>query len=101
MVRRAEPAGRSQVSDLVEKVRQELARYDHPLFAFDARPASEGVEVEIHLKLPEANVHTYFLLLRPREIEHTQFPWTFQKQLYDCLHDYVIEMFTSNPQRKA
>ncbi len=101
MVRRAEPAGRSQVSDLVEKVRQELARYEHPLFAFGARPASEGVEVEIRLKLPEANVHTYFLLLRPREIEHTQFPWTFQKQLYDCLHDYVIEMFTSNPQRKA
>lgn len=101
MASRDPPAGRSQVSDLVEKVRQELARYDHPLFAFDARPATEGVEVEIRLKLTEANVHTYFLLLRPREIEHTQFPWTFQKQLYDCLHDYVIEMFTSNPQRKA
>jgi hypothetical protein len=41
----------------------------------------------------------YIFQLRPREIEHAQFPWTFQKQLYDCLHDYVIEMFTRNPQR--
>ncbi len=89
------------MSDLVERVRQELARYEHPLFAFDARPASEGVEVEIRFKAPSVEVHTYQFLLRPREIEHSQFPWTFQKQLYDCLHDYVIEMFTSNPQRKA
>ena len=45
-------------------------------------------------------MHTYEFILQPREIEHTQFPWTFQRQLYDCLHDYVIEMFTCNPQRK-
>ena len=89
------------MSDLVEKVRQELARYDHPLFAFDARSAPEGVEVDIRFKPPGVDVHTYQFLLRPREIEHAQFPWTFQKQLYDCLHDYIIEMFTSNPQRKA
>jgi sigma54-dependent transcription regulator len=37
--------------------------------------------------------------LRPQEIENKQFPWSFQRQLYDCLHDYVIEMFTLNPQR--
>ncbi len=89
------------MSDLAEKVRQELARYEHPLFAFDARRAREGVEVEIRFKAPGVEVHTYQFLLRPREIENAQFPWTFQKQLYDCLHDYVIEMFTSNPQRKA
>ncbi len=89
------------MSDLVEKVRQELARYHHPLFAFDAHPAAEGVAVDIRFKPPGVEVHTYQFLLRPREIEHAQFPWTFQKQLYDCLHDYIIEMFTSNPQRKA
>jgi len=89
------------VSSLVEKVRQELARYDHPLFAFEARPASEGVEVEIRFKPSGVEVHTYQFLLRPREIEHAQFPWTFQKQFYDCLHDYIIEMFISNPQRRA
>jgi len=89
------------VSELVEKVRRELARYEHPLFVFDARPAADGVEVEIRFKPPEVEVHTYLFLLRPREIEHQQFPWTFQKQLYDCLHDYIIEMFTANPQQKA
>lgn len=45
-------------------------------------------------------MHTYVLLLRPREIEQSQFPWILQKQLYDCLHDYVIEMFTRNPQEQ-
>jgi hypothetical protein len=39
-------------------------------------------------------------LLQAREIEHPQFPWSFQRQLYDCLHDYVIEMFVRNPQRR-
>jgi len=89
------------VSELLEKVRRELARYEHPLFVFDARPAADGVEVEIRFKPPEVEVHTYLFLLRPREIEHQQFPWTFQKQLYDCLHDYIIEMFTAYPQQKA
>jgi len=89
------------VSELLEKVRRELARYEHPLFVFDARPAADGVEVETRFKPPEVEVHTYLFLLRPREIEHQQFPWTFQKQLYDCLHDYIIEMFTANPQQKA
>ena len=88
------------MSELVEKVRRELARYEHPLFDFAARPAGEGVEIEIRFKPPEVQVHTYQFLLPPREIEHAQFPWSFQKQLYDCLHDYVIEMFTLNPQRK-
>jgi hypothetical protein len=85
---------------LVEKVRDELARYEHPLFDFEARPAPEGVEVGIRFKPTGAEVHNYAFLMRPREIEHSQFPWTFQKQLYDCLHDYIIEMFVRNPQRQ-
>ena len=88
------------MSELVEKVRGELARYEHPLFDFAARPADDGVEVEIRFKPTDVQVHTYLFLLRPREIEHAQFPWTFQKHLYDCLHDYIIEMFTLTPQRK-
>lgn len=83
---------------LAEKVRRELARYEHPLFDFEARGAGDGVEVQIRFKPPELEVHTYTMQLRPREIEGSQFPWSFQKQLYDCLHDYVIEMFTRNPQ---
>jgi len=88
------------VNDLAEKVRAELGRYEHPLFSFEARPAAEGVEVEIRYRPAEPLVHTYLLLLRPREIEQKQFPWILQKQLYDCLHDYVIEMFTRNPQEE-
>ncbi len=85
---------------LVEKVSQQLAQYEHPLFDFSARPGNECVEVEIRFKPPREGVHNYSFQLRPREIEHSQFPWTFQKHLYDCLHDYVIEMFIRNPQRE-
>jgi hypothetical protein len=83
---------------LAETVRRELRRYEHPLFVFDARVAAEGVEVLIRFAPSEPEVHAYLFLMRPREIENKQFPWTFQKQLYDCLHDFVIEMFTRNPQ---
>ncbi len=88
------------MNDLTERVREELALYEHPLFAFSASPSLDGVRVEIRFKPDAPPVHEYFFLLRPREIEHKQFPWMLQKQLYDCLHDYVIEMFTGNPQRK-
>ena len=89
-----------KMNELAEKVRAELTQYEHPLFVFDARPAAEGVEVVIQYSPPEPQVHTYVFLLRPREIESKQFPWIFQKQLYDCLHDFIIEMFTCNPQRQ-
>jgi hypothetical protein len=88
------------LSDPVEKVRAELARYEHPLFRFAARRATDGVEIEIRYSPPEPEVHVYTFVLREREIAHAQFPWMLQKQLYDCLHDYVIEMFTRNPQRR-
>lgn len=86
--------------ELLEKVKRELGRYEHPLFDFDAQPAAAGIQVQIRFKPPGVEVHTYQFLLQPREIEHSQFPWSFQRQLYDCLHDYVVEMFASNPQRK-
>ena len=88
------------MSDLLEKVRRELVRYEHPLFDFQAVSAPNGVAVEIRFKPPGVEVHTYQFVLLPREIENKQFPWIFQRQLYDCLHDYVIEMFTCNPQRQ-
>lgn len=88
------------MNELVEKVQKELERYEHPLFAFSARPAGERIEVEIWFKPPGVNVHRYRFQLLPREVETPQFPWNFQRQLYDCLHDYVIEMFSKNPQMK-
>ena len=94
---RAQPVSSDE---LLEKVKRELGRYEHPLFDFDACAASGGIQVEIRFKPAGVEVHTYQFLLQPREIEHAQFPWSFQRQLYDCLHDYVIEMFISNPQRR-
>ncbi len=94
--RRTQPIS---ADELLEKVKRELARYEHPLFDFDASPATNGIEVAIRFKPEGVEVHTYQFLLQPREIEHSQFPWSFQRQLYDCLHDYVIEMFIRNPQR--
>jgi len=86
--------------DRLEKVERALADYEHPLFTFLAQAAGEGVVVEIRFKNPPAEIHTYQFQLHPRDIDGAQFTWNFQRQLYDCLHDYVIEMFTRNPQMK-
>lgn len=84
-----------------EKVEQALAEYEHPLFQFRARTDGEGVTVEIRFKNSPVPLHTYEFSLQAREIDTPQFSWNFQRQLYDCLHDYVIEMFTRNPQMKT
>jgi hypothetical protein len=43
-------------------------------------------------------VHTYVYELHPRDLDHPQFEWQFQRQLYDALHDYLVEMFIRTPQ---
>lgn len=88
------------MSERLEKVRAELAKYEHPLFQFEARDVGNDIEISIRFKTATEGVHTYQFVLRPSEVDHRQFPWIFQKQLYDCLHDYVIEMFSRNPQMK-
>lgn len=82
----------------VERVRSQLRLYEHPLFNFDARAKGEAVEVIIKFKNPELPVHTYYFELHPRDLDHPQFEWSFQRQLYDCLHDYLVEMFIRTPQ---
>lgn len=82
----------------LQRVRDELARYEHQLVDFDAREASNGCELLISIKPSILAAHTYVAPIHPRDIEHTQFPWTFQKFLYDCLHDFLCEFFTRNPQ---
>ena len=88
------------MSERLDKVRAELAKFEHPLFQFEARDAGDAVEVSIGFKSAIEGIQTYQFVLRPSEVDHRQFPWIFQKQLYDCLHDYIIEMFTRNPQMK-
>jgi len=85
----------------LERVLDQLRLYEHPLLDFSAHDKGEGVEVVIQFKNPPVPVHTYYFELHPRDLDHAQFEWTFQRQLYDCLHDYLVEMFTRTPQDLA
>ena len=85
----------------LDRVLAQLRLYEHPLLNFGAREKGEGVEVIIEFKNPPVLVHTYYLDLHPRDLDHPQFEWTFQRQLYDCLHDYLVEMFIRTPQDVA
>ena len=85
----------------LQRVLEQLRLYEHPLLEFSARSKFEGVEVIIQFKTPVVPVHTYYFDLHPRDLDHPQFEWTFQRQFFDCLHDYIIEMFTRTPQNRA
>jgi hypothetical protein len=91
------PAATTAESRL-QRVLGQLTHYEHPLFGFSARSKGEGVEVVIQFKNPPVPVHTYTFEMHPRDLDHAQFEWTFQRQLYDALHDYLIEMFIRTPQ---
>jgi hypothetical protein len=82
----------------VERVREQLRLYEHPLLEFTAEPSGEGVELLITFKEPAVKVHTYSATLHPRDLDHPNFEWVFQRMLYDCLHDYFVEMFIRTPQ---
>jgi hypothetical protein len=84
----------------LEKVQAETRRYEHTLLDFSAREHHGGVELVIELKGPHAGLHTYYAPVHERDIEHPQFPWMFQRYLYDCMHDYLVEMFVRTPQNR-
>ena len=84
----------------LEKVLAETRRYEHALLNFSARERDGAVELVISLKQPPPGIHTYYAPLHPRDIDHPQFPWTFQRYLYDCMHDYLVEMFLETPQNR-
>jgi hypothetical protein len=84
-----------------ERVLAQLRLYEHPLLNFSARAKGEGVELIIQFKDASVPVHTYCLELHPRDLDHPQFEWSFQRQLYDGLHDYFVEMFIRTPQDRA
>lgn len=81
----------------LEKVEKQLSRYEHPLFKLEARRVSGDIEVIVTLKLEGIYDEPYRLRLKPREIEARGFEWDFQRQLYNCLHDYLVEMFSRSP----
>ncbi len=82
----------------LDRVLAQLRLYEHPLLDFSARAKGDGVELVIQFKDPRVPVHTYLFDLHPRDLDHPQFEWSFQRQLYDCLHDYLVEMFIRTPQ---
>lgn len=86
---------------LLDKVNVELARYAHPLFEFTCQEADRGVELTIGLKIRGIYDQSYSIRLTERDITEPQFRWSFQRLLYNCLHDYVVEMFEKTPQSKS
>jgi hypothetical protein len=90
----------------LEKVWTEIGRYEHALLSFSAREHNGVIELVIELKSSDSvnarglGLHTYYAPIHPRDIEHPQFPWTFQRYLYDCMHDYLVEMFIRTPQSR-
>ena len=85
----------------LDRVQAQLKLYEHPLLSFDAREKGDGVEVLIQLTHCTVPVHTYTFEMHPRDLDHPQFEWQFQRQLYDALHDYLVEMFIRTPQDLA
>jgi hypothetical protein len=88
------------MSAALDKVTAELEKYEHPLFEFSARDKGDAVEVIIDFRNKDLGLHTYFFEMHPRDLEHRQFEWTFQRQLYNCMHDYLMEMFIRTPQER-
>jgi hypothetical protein len=86
--------------DMLEKVERELGRYEHPLFQWSAQAIERGIEVTVTLKHPGLHDDPYRFCLTPREVTARAFEWDFQRQLYNYLHDYLVEMFTRSPQIK-
>lgn len=82
----------------LDRVLAQLRLYEHPLLHFSARAKNDGVEVIIRFKDESIPVHTYYFDLHPRDLDDPQFEWSFQRQLYDALHDYFVEMFIRTPQ---
>jgi len=81
----------------LETVIEEIARYEHPFFEFSATASGNDVELCIQSKIPGVLNPAYRITFSERDLRSTQFPWTFQKLLYSCLTDYVVELFTKSP----
>jgi hypothetical protein len=79
------------------QVRNEISRYEHPLFEWEATQSDQKIKVSVRLKQPGIHDDPYIFYLTRRELDAHAFQWDFQRQLYNYLHDYLIEMFTRSP----
>ena len=85
------------LDDGLERVRSELARYEHPLFNWSAKVIERRVQVSITVKSSDAPIDSYTFDLTERDLNARSFQWDFQRLLYNYLHDYLVEMFTRSP----
>ena len=81
----------------LETVINEIAKYEHPFFEFSASEKGNDVELCIRSRIPGVLNPAYRITFSERDLRSTQFPWTFQKLLYSCLNDYIVELFTRCP----
>jgi hypothetical protein len=88
----------NKTDQYLDKVILELQKYEHPLFTWTASATKTGIEVIVSLKMAGVHEDSYRFHLLPRELDSPAFAWDFQRQLYNYLHDYLIEMFTRSPQ---
>jgi hypothetical protein len=95
------PSVPESATSRLDRVLAQLRLYEHPLLNFSARTKGEGVEVIIQFKDASFPVHIYYFDLHPRDLDDPQFEWSFQRQLYDSLHDYFVEMFIRTPQDRV
>lgn len=85
----------------IEEIQEELARYQHPLFVFDAEPGyGDEPRLLIRLRTPIEGVIDYRMPLHPRDLAGSQFPWSLQRMLYAALYDYIADMFERTPQSR-
>lgn len=85
------------MSESLDRVRSQLDRYEHPLFDFSVREEGGAIEVVLRTRVP-TEIPEYTFTLSERDLNNTQFPWTFQRLLYGCLNDYLAQLFTRSPQ---
>jgi hypothetical protein len=93
-----DPATEMTVPELLAKVRAELTRYQHLLLDFAAIERDGVIHLVITMKELPPDAHVYEAPLHSRDLASPQFAWTFQRMLYDCMHDYLVELFVKTPQ---
>ena len=96
-----DPNPESTASELLEKVTAELKRYEHHLLEFGAVERDGTVYLVIGFQDPPPDAHVYEAPLHPRDLVGPQFDWTLQSFLYDCMHDYLVELFIKTPQSET
>jgi hypothetical protein len=82
---------------LLETVLEEISKYEHPFFEFSANENDAGIELCIRSRMPGVLNPEFRIALSERDLRSGQFPWTFQRILYGCLTDYIVELFTKSP----